>query len=121
MPITGATPLPPSGTVCGLPAALSAMLSVAERVPVAVGLNVTLTGALRPGAMSMPVVAGTEKSAALVPVIEKLEMCRFAVPLFVISTGVAALLVPTNWFPKFRLLGLRLMLDPNAVPERETV
>jgi hypothetical protein len=34
-------PVPVSGTVCGLPAALSLMLSEPVRVPVAVGVKLT--------------------------------------------------------------------------------
>jgi len=37
-----AVPVPVSGTDCGLPAALSTTLTLAVRVPVAVGLKVTL-------------------------------------------------------------------------------
>lgn len=36
---TGYVPVPDNATCCGLPAALSATLSAAPRVPVAVGLN----------------------------------------------------------------------------------
>ena len=39
---TGATPVPERLMVCGLPLPLSAMLTDAVRVPVAVGVNVTL-------------------------------------------------------------------------------
>ena len=45
-----ATPMPLRGTICGLPGALSVMLSAAERVPDAVGLNVTLMLQLAPAA-----------------------------------------------------------------------
>jgi hypothetical protein len=38
----GATPVPLKGTVCGLPAALSLMLSEDDRLPVFTGVNVTL-------------------------------------------------------------------------------
>src|SRR5438094_551825 len=40
-------PVPLRLTVCGLPAALSVIVSVALRVPVAVGVKVTLTVQLR--------------------------------------------------------------------------
>jgi hypothetical protein len=40
--IAAATPVPVRLTVCGLPAALSEMLTVAVRIPAAVGVNVTL-------------------------------------------------------------------------------
>jgi hypothetical protein len=46
----GPDPVPVRLTVCGLPAALSVMLSVAVRVPTAVGVNVTLMVQLDPAA-----------------------------------------------------------------------
>ena len=42
--------VPVSATVCGLPVALSAMLSVAVRVPAAAGVNVTATEQFAPAA-----------------------------------------------------------------------
>jgi hypothetical protein len=52
----GAVPVPERLTVCGLPAALSEMLTDAVRVPVAVGLNVTLIVQLPPAATELPQV-----------------------------------------------------------------
>jgi len=49
-------PLPLSVTFCGLPLALSVMLSAAVRVPDAVGLKVTLTVQLAPAANELPQV-----------------------------------------------------------------
>jgi hypothetical protein len=49
-------PIPLRLTFCGLPAALSVMLSAAERVPDAVGLNVTLILQLAPAASELPQV-----------------------------------------------------------------
>src|SRR5579863_4918975 len=46
-------PVPLSVKVCGLPAALSVMVTAADRAPVAVGLNVTLIAQL-------PLLAATE-------------------------------------------------------------
>jgi len=40
--VAGATPVPVKLTVCGLPVALSAIVSEALRDPAAVGVNVTL-------------------------------------------------------------------------------
>src|SRR6266516_4706613 len=47
-------PIPVSVTFCGLPAALSLMLTAAVRVPDAVGLNVTLILQLAPAANELP-------------------------------------------------------------------
>jgi hypothetical protein len=49
-------PVPLSETFCGLPIALSVMLSAALRVPVAVGLKVTLKVQLAPAASELPQV-----------------------------------------------------------------
>jgi hypothetical protein len=49
-------PVPLRGTFCGLPAALSVTLRAAERVPLAVGLKVTLILQLVPAAKELPQV-----------------------------------------------------------------
>src|SRR5947208_8372569 len=49
-PTAGAVPFPLSGTVCGLPPALSATDSVPVRAPEAVGVKVTLMEQLAPAA-----------------------------------------------------------------------
>jgi len=49
-------PIPLRLTFCGLPAALSLTLSVALRVPDAVGLNVTVMLQLAPAANELPQV-----------------------------------------------------------------
>ena len=51
-----AAPVPVSGTVCGLPVALSAMLTLAVRAPDADGVNVTLMVQLEPAATEVPQV-----------------------------------------------------------------
>jgi len=56
-----------SVTFCGLPAALSLILTAAVRVPLAVGLNVTLIRSSRPLPMN-PQVWVCAKFPALVPV-----------------------------------------------------
>ncbi len=52
----GATPVPVRLTLCGLPAALSVIDSVPVRVPVAVGVKVTLMVQLAPAATEAPQV-----------------------------------------------------------------
>ena len=49
-------PIPLSSTFCGLPAALSVTINEALRVPLAVGLNVTLKVQLEPAANEAPQV-----------------------------------------------------------------
>ena len=82
----GAVPVPVRLAVCGLPAALSATLSVPLRAPVAVGVNVTLIVQLVLAAR----VEGLKgqllvwaKSPLLVPVIEMLLMVSAELPLLV--------------------------------------
>jgi len=51
---TGATPVPLNETFCGLPAALSVTDSVPVRLPVPVGVNVTLIVQLAPAPRLIP-------------------------------------------------------------------
>jgi hypothetical protein len=87
-------PIPLSVTFCGLPAALSVMLTAAVRVPLAVGLKVTLILQLAPAANVLPQVWVCAKSPALVPVIAMLLMVKLVVPVFLRVTVLAALVVP---------------------------
>src|SRR5437773_406151 len=91
---SAAAPIPLSATFCGLPAALSLMLTAAVRVPLAVGLNVTLILQLAPAANELPQVWVCAKFPALVPVIAMLLMVKIAVPVFLSVTVLAALVVP---------------------------
>lgn len=50
----GATPVPVSATVCGLPVALSLTLMLAERVPDAVGVKTALMEHDPPAAIELP-------------------------------------------------------------------
>ena len=87
--------MPVRETVCGLPAALSVMLRDAERVPAAVGLNVTLTVQLLPAARLARQVWVWEKSPLFVPVTAMPLMVSVAVPVLVRVTVCGALPVPT--------------------------
>jgi hypothetical protein len=51
-----AVPVPERLTVCGLPLALSVMLSEAARLPLAEGVNLTLIVQLAPPATELPQV-----------------------------------------------------------------
>lgn len=62
-------PTPLNATFCGLPEALSVMLTAAVRVPDPVGRNVTVIVQLAPVASEPPHEWACEKSAAFVPVI----------------------------------------------------
>jgi hypothetical protein len=95
IPMLKSCPLPVNATACGLPAALSAKLREALRLPVADGTNVTLTAQVLFGVTVAPVQVSVPlaKSTAFVPPIVAVEMVRFAVPLLVTVTVCAALVV----------------------------
>ena len=94
-------PVPDRATVCGLPEALSVMLRVPVRVPVAVGLKVTLMAQLLPAATELPQVLVWAKS----PLAEMLVMDKAALPVLESVTVCAALVGPTVWLLKFKLVG----------------
>ena len=63
----GAVPVPVRLTLWGLPVALSARVTAALRVPLAVGVKVTLIVQLAPAATELPQLLVCAKSLALVP------------------------------------------------------
>ena len=89
-------PVPERPTVCGLPLALSAMLSVAARAPLAEGVKVRLRVQLAPAATELPQVLVWAKLLALVPVTARLLMLRAALPELVSVIGRAVLVEPTD-------------------------
>jgi len=76
-----AVPVPERLTACGLPLALSVMLTEAVRLPLAAGLNVTLMVQLALAATELPQVLVWAKSLALVPVSARLVMLKAALPV----------------------------------------
>ena len=103
---TAAVPVPERLTLCGLPRALSVMLSEAVRLPLAEGVNVTLIVQWAPAASDLPQVLVSAKLLPLVPVRARLVMLKAALPVFLRVTVCAVLVVPTCWLPKARLVGL---------------
>jgi hypothetical protein len=97
---TGPAPVPDRATACGLPVALSLILSVAVRLPTAVGRNVTLTVQLPPAARELPQVVVREKFDAFVPPTVMLEIVSDAVPVFRRVSVLAGLADPTARVPK---------------------
>ena len=84
-------PVPVSLTVCGLPLALSVIVMEPVRVPVAVGVNVTL--------IVQGVLGANELGHELdlkSPLVTMLEMESVAVPLFVSVTFCEPLVVFSN-------------------------
>src|ERR1051326_8684049 len=78
-PTPGDVPVPDKATVWGLLLASSVIASVPVRVPVAVGVNVTLIVQLAPAKTEVPQVLIWEKS----PLVEMLLMVSVALPLLV--------------------------------------
>jgi hypothetical protein len=93
--------VPVSGTLCGLPAALSAIRSDAVRAPVAVGVKVTFTVQLPPAATgaARQVLELMAKSPGLVPARVRLLIDSGALPVLLTVTVRAAAVVLVVWFP----------------------
>lgn len=105
---TGAeTPVPLRLTLCGLPAALSATVSLALIAPAAVGAKVTEIVQLALALRLLPHVVVVPKSRGLVPVVVMLLIFRVAFPLLVSVTVFAALVVFTVSLPKAMVSGLK--------------
>ena len=117
-PTTGPVPVPVRPTVCGLPEALSVIVTEAVRVPGAVGAKVTLRVQLAPVATEVPQVLTWLKSPVFAPVKATLLMLRAALPVFVSVTGCTPLVVPRVWLSKIRLVTVRLTAGPLPVPVR---
>ena len=114
-------PVPDRLTVCGLPEALSVMVTEAARLPVAVGAKVTLMLQLPPATTELPQLLDSLKSPLFAPVTAMLVMVKAAVPVLVRVTGCAELVIPRVWLPKVRLVELRLTVGPPPVPVRFTL
>src|SRR6185312_17211990 len=96
------------------PAPSSVKLSVALRLPTAVGEKVTPTVQVAFTAIAFPeqVSALMAKSPVFDPVMLTALICSVA-PLALVSVTVwAALVVPMFWLPKLRLVGLKAGGDP---------
>ena len=91
-----ALPVPVSVAVWGLDGSPSLIERVAVRVPVAAGVNVTLTVQLAPPARLDPQVFVCPNSVGFVPLKLKPVMAMAAVPPFVTVTVLAVLVLPTT-------------------------
>ena len=98
-------PVPERLTVCGLPLALSVMLTEAVRLPLAAGVKVTLMVQLAPPATEPPQVLVCAKSLALAPVSAMLVMFSVVPPLFVSVAAWALLVLPSAWLANVMLGG----------------
>ena len=89
--MTGAVPAPVSETLCGLFEALSVIVSVPVRKPLAVGAKVTLTVQLELAATLVPQLLLCAKSPLACMPLTEME----APPGFDSVTGCDVLVVPT--------------------------
>jgi hypothetical protein len=94
------TKLPLRLTVCGLPAALSLTASAPLRKPPPVGVKVTDMVQFLPAAKVALQLLVQAKS----PVVVMLAILSEALPVLLRMTGIAELVVPAAWDPKFRLV-----------------
>jgi len=122
----GAVPVPVRVTVCGLPAALSAKLNVADSAAVVEGVKVIITVQLPVGATGVAttqVFAAMLKSAAFGPeMVGVLVKVRLALPVFISVTVRVALVVPLGTRLKGRVVGsVTTGAGAVPVPERATV
>ena len=95
----GVVPVPLKATACGLPLALSVMVTLALRLPLADGVKVTLIVQVPPAARVLELLGQVlvcAKSPALVPLKLMLLMVKAALPLLASVTVCAALVVPTS-------------------------
>ena len=117
LPVGGnpVTPVPLTGTVCGLPAASSATATLALRLSAAVGVKVTRMVQKALAASVLGQLLLSEKSPLLVPLSPMPVMVRAALPLLIRVTVDAALVVLTCWFPKLKVAGFRLTSGANAI------
>jgi hypothetical protein len=119
-PKSGGVVVPVSGTVCGLPAALSMMVKVPMRVPAAVGVNVTLIVQLAPAASGVAggvIGQGVALGLAAKSPDAAMEMIvRGPVPVLVSVTVCAALVVFSVWLPNVRLVGARVTAGVGIAP-----
>ena len=88
----GAVPVPDNAILCGLPAALSEIVTAPVLVPVTAGLNVTLMTQLTPAATGLAQLLVWAKS----PLAAMFEMVNPMSPELVSVTVWAALVVLTN-------------------------
>ena len=120
-----ATPVPVRLIVCGLPVALSAIVSVADRDPGALGVNVMLMVQLELGVTGLLVVQVVPLATtnSVLPVEGADVNVRLPVPLFITVTLCALLVVPTGCeVAKFSVVvGVRTTVGDVPVPLSATV
>lgn len=120
-PSVKSAPVPVRLTACGLPLALSVMVSDAARLPLAEGVKVTLMVQLAPAATLAPQVFVWAKSPLLAPVMATPVTVSVAFPELLSVMVCAVLVLLSSWAAKVRLVGERDAAGPVPVPERLTL
>ena len=114
--VTGAMPVPESGTVCGLFEALSVIVMLPVRAPSWVGVKVTLIMQFAPAASVLPqgfvLVAGAKS-----PLTTMLLMFSVELPVFVIVTLLAVVVVPTTVLANVSDVGDSVTTGPPPPPQ----
>jgi hypothetical protein len=114
--VTGAMPVPESGTVCGLFAALSVIVMLPVRAPVWVGVKVTLIMQFAPTAKVAPqgfVLVTSAKS----PLVAMLVMFSVAVPELVSVTFFPVEVCPTTVLLNTSEVGDSVTAGPPPPPQ----
>ena len=112
-----ASPIPERATVWGLPVAVSAMLKIPLRVPLAMGEKVTLMLQLCPTARVLSRAAQVLVCVNSVLLVEIWVMFNVAVPVLVMVTLWGGLTVPTFWLVKERLVGATVTAVAAVTPD----
>src|SRR5271170_6675299 len=100
IPLNPHFPTPMMYTLCGLPGALSAIVTYAVWGPSALGSNSMAIEQLSPAGSDPVQLSVSEKFAVFVPVIVTPLICIVALPLLVNCTVCGGLVVSTFRFPK---------------------
>src|SRR2546427_1397287 len=114
--IEKSVPIPVRAIACGAPGALSAMVMAPFRVPVAVGVKMTLMVQLAPAATLVPFLQVVPAAGAKSPLGSTLVMVSMTVPPFVSVTTWVGLVVLRGWLPKLKFAVDRLTAGPEGVP-----
>lgn len=109
-----ADPVPPTGTDCGLPEALSVNVRLAVLNPVPVGLKLKLTLQVAFAPSDKQLFAVILKSAGLAPVNETFENVTVDVPPLVTDIFPAPLASPIGWEPNVQLAFENVRVDPGV-------
>ena len=116
-------PIPSKPTFCGLPPPLSPTETLAERDPLAKGVNVTEMKQLSPAGTVLPLVLVSAKSCAFVPVMEMPVMFTATLPLLLSVTLCGRLLVPTGmalFSPRNKMQEGLVQFSPSTTFESES-